>query len=390
MVEGMAERGLRVLLIVNWATHSGGAEVQLLHLARGLAADGHEVTLCCIYRSDLEPRALAGTGIELVELGIQSRARRLLAVFQLAKLARGADIVHCTMWDPSLWGRLAAILARRPAVVADHATDRSVQLASTGESRARWIALHNRLLDRFTFATVACATSQREVLIGEGVDAEKIVHIPNGIPIEQVRAGAAGGPTRGQLGLPADARVAIQIGAFRREKNQLGALEAFEAVRREVPDAQLVFVGDGEMLDEVRSRATEMGADWAHFLGYRPDATAVLAEADLLLQPSWSDAMPMTVIESMALGVPVLASDVGDVRVMLGDAGACVPVGDEEALARECVRMLTDEGLRAKLGTVGRERAQAYDSARMVHRYEALFAAAVAGRPPIPAVAAAG
>jgi glycosyltransferase involved in cell wall biosynthesis len=383
-------RPLKVLLIVNQASHAGGAEVQLLHLARGLAANGHRVTLSCTLGSDLDPEELAGTGIELVELGIASRSRRPGAVPRLARMARRADLVHCTMWDSSLWGRLAAIVARRPVIVADHATDRSVQVAANGRARSEWIDRHNRLLDRFTYATVACASSQRPVLIGEGVSAEKLVHIPNGIPIEETVRKAASGPSRADLGLPEGKPLAIQVGTFRVEKNQIGAVEAFRALRERIPAVQLAFVGQGPTLESVRRRAEEIGAgDAIHFLGYRPDAASVNSLADVFVLPSISDAMPMTVLESMAVGVPVVASDVGDVSSLVGDTGVCVPAGDTEALARECARVLEDDDLRARLGDAARRRAPAFDSAAMVRRYEALFSAAVAGEPPIAAVAAA-
>lgn len=385
------DRPLQLLLLVNRLTPLGGAETQLLHLSRGLASNGHLVTLCCMEASYLAPGALDQPGVSLVELKISSPGRRLLEVPRLARLARRADLVHCTMWDPSLWGRLAAILARRPVIVADHATDRAVQISSRGTGRAAWIGRHNRLLDRFTYATVACASSQREMLIGEGVSPAKIVHIPNGIPVASLRANRGASLGRGDLGLPATGPLVLQVGVFRAEKNQLGALAAFERVRERVPDAHLVFVGDGPMRAEVEAAASARNAGaWAHFLGSREDVGALLAHADLMLLPSTSDAMPMTVLEAMAVGAPVLASDVGDLRQALGAGGILVPPGDGTALARECTRLLLDPDLRRRLGTTAAERAMDFDSSLMVRRYEALFDAARQGSEPIPAVAGAG
>ena len=259
----------RVLLIINWATHSGGAEVQLLHLARGLAARRPRVTLCCIDRSDLEPEDAGRHRDRAGRAGRRDRAaggaRRIP---RSAKLARGADVVQCTMWDPSLWGRLAAILARRPAIVADHATDRSVQVAANGAPRARWIALHNRLprslhlRHRRLRDLAAGGPDRRRRRAGEDRP-----HPQRGAD----RADAGGPPTAGrrraELGLPADAApVAMQIGAFRDEKNQLGALEAFAGGPREVPDAQLVFVGDGPMRERGRTPGDgDRRRDWAAF-----------------------------------------------------------------------------------------------------------------------------
>lgn len=364
-----------------YALRPGGAEKQLMHLAKGLAESGHEVTLCCMDGVHVDVQPLRDAGVEIVSLGAKGRLQRLAALPRLTRLARRSEIVHCTIWDASLWGRIAAILARRPVVVAEHATDRSIHTSANGASRGSWIAAHNRLLDRFTFATVACASGQRPVLESEGVSAAKIVYIPNGLPLDRIAAVAAASPGRAALGIPEAAPAIVQVGVFREEKNQAGALEAVAELRATGSDAQLVFVGDGPTMADVEAKAAELGGDWAHFLGYRDDVPAVLACADLMLQPSAADAMPMTVLEAMSLGVPVVATDVGDVRAMLRDrAGLCVPPGDPSALAAACAELLGDDERRRQMGEAGREIAAESDSKEMVHSYERLFeAAAVPG-----------
>jgi glycosyltransferase involved in cell wall biosynthesis len=381
---------MRLLLIVN-RVPAGGAEAQLVHLAKGLAGHGEDVTLCCIDSCTLKGAALADAGVELVQLGVRTRYGRIASIPRLALMARRADVVHCTMWDPSLWGRIAAILARRPSIVADHATDRSLQMTPSGKSRASWIAIHNRRLDRFTFATVACATEQRPLLTSEGVDPEKIVYIPNGIPVADEVAAAAGSRTRAELGLPEAGPLLLHVGRFNPEKNQRGALDAVRAVREDIPEAQLVFVGDGPMRAEIEAHAAELGAGgWAHFLGFRTDAPALLAHADLMLLPSVADAMPMVILEAMALGVPTVATDLGDVREVLGGAGVCVEPGDTGAFAAATARLLTEPEERARMSAAGRALAPRFDAALMVERYLALFEAALDGRPPIAAVARVG
>ncbi|HKI65828.1 MAG TPA: glycosyltransferase [Solirubrobacterales bacterium] len=366
----------------------GGAEVQLVHLARGLARMGYEVTLCSLEPTPADPGKLADQGIELVSLGATNRYRRLAVLPRLTRLARRADVVHCTMWDASLWGRLAAIAARRPVIVADHAARRSAQVSAKGAPRAKWIALHNRLLDRFTYATVACATCQRPVLEAEGVDPDKTVYIPNGIPVDELLEAAENGPSRRELGIPEQGSVALQVGVFRPEKNQIGSVEAFERVRERVEGAQLAFAGEGETRASVEERAQASG-EGIHFLGPRRDVPGLLALADLMLLPSTADAMPMTVLEAMALGVPVIASDVGDTREALTDeAGISVPAGDLEALTDAWLRVLTDDELRARLGAAGARRARQFDASVMARRYSALFEAACSGDAPQAAVSA--
>lgn len=369
----------KVLMVVN-ALLPGGAETQLMHLAEGLAKAGHQITICCMNKAFVPTESLRAAGVEIVEIGASHKIQRLLAVPKLARLARRFEVVHCTIWDASLWGRIAAILARRPVVVADHSTDRSIHTSSKGASRESWVALHNRLLDPFTYATVACAASQRPVLLSEGVSANKIVYIPNGLPIAEMRSTAAHAPGREAVGLPAGAPVVMQVGVFREEKNQVGALEALAGVRAAGLDAHLVFIGDGPTKDAVEQRAEALGAgEWAHFLGRRSDVPALLPLADVLVQPSLADAMPLTVMEAMAIGVPVVASEVGDVPSMLEDrAGLLVPPGDQAALEAALTGLLTDPARRAELGAAGEEIAAGQDSATMVRSYEDLFDSAVA------------
>lgn len=361
----------RLLLVINRFAVDGGAENQLEQLAGGLARSGHDVTVCCINRADRDLNLLEAQGVEVCSLHAESRLRRIAAILPLVRLARKAEVVQCTMWDASLWGRIAAILARRPVIVADHAADRSVQVSVRGEPRGRWIALHNRLLDRFTYATVSCATSQAALLASEGVAPSGIVHIPNGIPVAETAA--ATGSTREDLGIPSGALVVMHVGVFRPEKNQMGTLKAMAAVWRRVDDLHLVFVGDGPLRPAVEEEAQDLNLDWVHFLGFRSDVPALLHLADLMLLPSRSEAMPMTVLEAMAVGVPIVASDVGDVRQTLGGGGICVGASDSRALEEAAEKLLLDGKLRAEMGQIAQRNARSFDSAIMIERYSELF-----------------
>lgn len=367
------ENPRRLLLVIQGFTAYGGAEHQLEHLARGLGRLGHDVTICSIDPVTRDVRSLEAEGVKVRTLGTEGRLQRFAAILPLVRLARKADVVHCTMWDASLWGRIAGVLARRPVIVADHATDRSVQVSADGSPRGSWIATHNRLLDRFTFATVTCATSQAALLTSEGVAPDKIVHIPNGVPIAEIEVARDEDPTRRQLGVPATAKLVLHVAVFRPEKNQAGTLEALARWRRRDGDFHLVFAGDGPTRSAVERRADDLDADWVHFLGFRDDVPALLRLADIMVLPSLSDAMPMTVLEAMAVGVPVIASDVGDVRRTLAGGGICVPAGDSRAFELACERVLADEALRAEMGRIARQNARQFDSRVMAARYSELF-----------------
>src|SRR5215469_1706151 len=149
----MQGRPRQILLVTNWVGW-GGAETQLDYLAIGLAEAGYGVRLLAICSLLRDIAHLEAAGVEVRALDAVSRRAKERAFPSIVRAARWADLVHCTGWDATLWGRMAAILARRPVLITEHTPGRALQVTSGGRSRARAIALHNRLLDPFTYATI--------------------------------------------------------------------------------------------------------------------------------------------------------------------------------------------------------------------------------------------
>jgi glycosyltransferase involved in cell wall biosynthesis len=367
----------RLLLVVN-NVEPGGAERHAMHLAEGLSRRGHDVVLLALGHVRTDVEALQAAGVRVSALGAVGPRARLAALPALTRMARAADLVHCTNWDPSLYGRLAALLARRPVVVTDHTVDRSITVSRRGSPRGRWIAAHHRLLGRLTAATVHPALSQESVLAGEGVPRERLVHIGNGVPVESIRTAAASALRRSDLGIPDQAEVVIHVANFRPEKNHEQTLATVAALRQRGRDVRALFVGSGPRQEAVHAQAAQLGADWAVFLGERSDVPALLALADVLVLPSRTETMPLVVLEAMALGVPVVAYDVGDVpRVLQQGGGLCVPQLDGGAFTEACLRVLDDRPLRDRLAQQGRAASAGFDAERMVERYEEVFDAAL-------------
>lgn len=361
-----------------------GAETQVKHLARGLAREGDEVTVACLRDAKTDIEAMRRDGVTVVELRANDRWTRPLALPKLARLARRADVVNAHTWDATLYGRLAALVSRRPVVVTEHSGSRDFQVARGGGKRGHWIALHNRLLDPFTYAVAAVARLQIPMLTSEGVSPEKIVFVPNGVPIDALRAASDGGPTRQELGIPRDATVVMQIGRLAPRKNQRATLDLVARLRTDLGDVRAVFVGEGSAhnRERIEGQAQEMGAHWAHFLGGRSDIPSILALADLVVLPSLREAMPMALLEAMAVGVPQVATDVGDVGYVLRTTGAgiSVPVDDAEAFFDVVHQVLTDDALYGRLAENARA-SRHFDAETMTRRYSCLFDAAIAGEP---------
>jgi len=115
----------KILMVVHYLARAG-MEQQCMHLARELARRGDRVTVACRQvRVDLAPLTDAGVGV--VDFADRGPRASLRTLPRLARMARASDLVHCTGWDASLWGRLAAGLARRPVVVTEHTPGRETQ-----------------------------------------------------------------------------------------------------------------------------------------------------------------------------------------------------------------------------------------------------------------------
>lgn len=387
----MTARPRRILLVTNllgWA----GAEKQLEHLASGLARNGHTVVLLAIGGRYVDVGPLETEGVEVVALGAGSRRAKLRAVATIARYARRAEVVHCTGWDATLWGRLGALLARRPVAITEHTPGREAQVESAeGNSGTRTIALHNRLLDRFTYATIVVGTWQRKLLVDEGVRAESIVHIPNGVPVEQLRRQAEAGPDRAGLGIPDDALAIVQVARFAAQKHQRVTLRVVKALRERLGDVRVLFVGGGGEEAAVKREAAEMGAGWAGFLGFREDVAALLRAADLSVLPSTAEGLPMSLLETVAVGTPIVATDVGDVRWLLETTGAgiCVAPEDEQAFLDACAAVLGDREARTAMEAAALRAGGELDASRMVERYEQVLEAAIE-RAPLPVEPAGG
>ena len=199
------------------------------------------------------------------------------------------------------------------------------------------------------------------------------MHIPNAVPVATLRRRAQAGPTRESLGIPAGSFVVIHIARFFSQKGQMTTLRAVAHLREEESgDVRAIFVGKGPEEDLVRQEATRIGADWAMFLGGRSDVPGLLELADLCVLPSTGEGLPMSLIEALAIGTPIVATDVGDVRWLVETTGSgiCVPSGDEHAFTEACRRLLTDPALRGRLSEAAAKAAPDFDASKMTHAYE--------------------
>ena len=185
---------------------------------------------------------------------------------------------------------------------------------------------------------------RRTIVSFYGLKEEKVPMIYNGVDLGKCRP-----KTNYALSQPA---VLLHVGRFNDQKNHKGLLEAFALVLKTRPDCCLKLIGDGDLL-ETKAYARTLGIwERVSFLGNQTNVYPFLQEADLFLLPSKFEGMPMTIIEAMGTGVPVVAAAVGGVPDMLehGRSGMLVSCKPED-VAQAVLQLLSQEDLRSTLGT---------------------------------------
>lgn len=344
-----------------------GGEVVALHLARAARARGDDVSFISPGPGPFVDLASAeGFEIELVPL---RRSFQLGAATRLARVLRRrrADILHTHVQAAAgAPGRLAARLAGTRVVAHLHIEN---HFRPRGARRAVLRALDNATA-RLCARAIAVSEATREAFVRQGWPARLIEVVYNGV---EVADGAANGSLRRTLRIPEDAPVVAEIARLCDVKGQRELIAALA----HVPDARLVLIGadletGGAFQAQLEQDAERLGVrDRVVFAGHRPDAKDLLSDVDVFALPSWTEGLPITVLEAMARGRPVVATPVGGTPEVVadGETGLLVPPHDPEALAEALRRLLADPDLRRRMGETGRSRVEErFSSDAMVAR----------------------
>jgi glycosyltransferase involved in cell wall biosynthesis len=179
----------------------------------------------------------------------------------------------------------------------------------------------------------------------------------------------------------------MAVGRFAPVKNYAGMLHAVARAAAAAPRLRLAILGAGPLEEETRALAARLGlADRVLFLGFRRDVAECLLAADLFVNSSDTEALPVSLLEAMAAALPTAAPRIGGIPDALGEppAGIVVPAGDMAALGDALARLTTDDALRATLAARARERARDFSLETFAARYEALYRELATTRPPTP------
>jgi glycosyltransferase involved in cell wall biosynthesis len=358
---------VRIIQLVIGGEIAGG-QLVALQLARGARDRGDLVSFVSPAHGPFAARAREeGFAVDFVDLG---RTYRIDGVLRLARLLRRerADVLHThTLAAANALARIAGRLARVPVVSHLHIANHF-----RPATRALLANLDNATA-RFAAALVAVSEDTRRAYEDQGYP-RRIRVVYNGVNATTADANGL----REELSIPADVPLVAEVGRLCDVKGQRELIDAIALL----PGARAVLVGadlelGGAYERALRDHADQLGVtDRVVFAGYRDDAARVVAAADVLALPSWTEGLPLVVLEAMALGRPVVATAVGGTPELVadGETGLLVPPRDVAALTAALKRVLDDEALRRRLGEAGRRRvAERFSSEAMTRDVLAVY-----------------
>lgn len=380
-------RVLRVIARLNM----GGPAIHVSNLAAGLETRGYHTTLVAgsLARGEDSMSFVAERlGVSVVSVPDIQREVSLLhdarSVGRLAELIRSErpHILHTHTAKAGAIARAASLLmgnARPPLVL--HTFHGHVLKGYFDPRRTALFRQVERTLARASDVLVAVSPEVRNELVELGVaPQEKFVVIRLGIPLaERLGDPTADEDYRHLYGIPPDAFVVGWVGRMTGVKDTGAVLEIVRAAREQGVDAVLCMVGDGPDRERLEQLAHELGiARSCYFVGYQEDVAGYYRLFDAFVLPSVNEGTPVSAIESLASGTPVVANRVGGVPDVIRDGvdGFLVEQGDVEGAAAKLATLAEDPELRAKLGQAGRTRVlERYAVSRLVDDVDRLYRA---------------
>lgn len=379
---------MRVLYVID-SLIGGGAEWSLAHMAPAYADAGIDLHVAFLKSrwEVAEPLLVAGATLHPTALD-RSRPQQLVELVRLIRRLR-PDVVHTTLWEADVLGRVAAAITRTPSVTTLANSNYSpAQLENPAVRRSKL-----RAAQFVDVATARLATRFHAVSMAVADDMAARLHRPRDrfVVVPRTRRRAALGESstgrrlavRQELGLTADRPVVLGIARHEHQKGLDVLIDAAARLRPSFADLRVLIAGrEGRETAALRAGIDRAGVgDIVTLLGVRSDVADLIVAADVVAVPSRVEGLPGAVLEAMALDRPVVASDIPMVREAIGSHAAhLVPVGDADALAAGIATVLSDPSAFDDVVVAARRRFDArYTPEAVVAGLRAIYDSAIAG-----------
>lgn len=349
---------MRILHVIT-SLRTGGAEKLMVDLLPRLKAKDLDVDLLLFDGTDTPfRREVEAAGIKVFDLGIGGSVYSPLRLIRLLPFMRKYDVVHTHNTAPQMFAALCRIVSKTKLVTTEHNT-------SNRRRAWKWYAS----IDRWMYGKyrkVICISKKAEDNLRSFIQDQstKILTINNGVDVDKY-AGAKPSPELEQLA--PGSRKLIMVAGFRPQKDQDTLIRALSLL----PDKfHLFLVGDGVRRPELEALTKELSLESrVHFLGLRTDVAELLHAADYVVMSSHFEGLSLSSVEGMAVGRPMLASDVDGLREVVGGAGILFPHGDSKALATEIISLEASPERYNTFAAACFKNARRYDISVMAEQY---------------------
>ena len=368
-LQPLEDRGPLRIMFALTSMPVGGAETLLMNLTQKFNRDRILPEICCLK----EPGEL-GEKIKK-DLPVHCNFIRskydVTVAWKLARLFKQRRIdglVTVGAGDKMFWGRIAAKIAKVPVI--------ACALHSTGWPDG--VGRLNRLLTPMTDAFIAVAKDHKRFLVEhERFPEDRIHFIPNGVDTERFQDVSAFHDVRAEFGIPAAAPVVGLVAALRPEKNLTLFLDMAKQVSQHIPESHFLLVGDGPERTKLEQHAKAIGVEKnVHFCGTRSDIPSILSAMNVFALTSHNEANPVSILEAMSTGLPIVATNVGSIHESVAHekTGFLVTPGCCDELAGRVLNFLQNPVKAKAFGDRGRKVVQeSWSLAAMVEGYEDLL-----------------
>lgn len=331
----------------------GGAERMLVEVLPRLKGERFEPHVCCLQKRGQLADLIEDRGIRVHTLGIRNLldAHRLWRLWHLFGTL-GVRILHAHLFVTEAVTLPVARMVGIPVVIA------------TKHNEGSWMRPRHSVLERWlarqTRAFTATSEAVRRAAVGRGIPAKSIeVIYPSSVSARAPEPGADPESAKEWLGVPPSAPLVGVVGRFHPVKGHEVMLDAAASLSRSFPDLFFLFAGRGPQEDRIRRKARALGLLERLTIDFDPEGIERFLEAvDIFVMPSLSEGFPLTLLEAMRRGKPIVASAVGGIpeAVVDGQSGLLVPPGQPDRLAEAIGRLLEDPAAAGRLGRNARNR----------------------------------
>ena len=354
-----------------------GAQRQLLELVKGLDKDRFKPIILPLHSvGALVAEFRRVPGIRVISLERNGKYDFIypIRVFRLLHRMK-VDVVQPFLTPATFFGLLPALLCRVPVKIV---TERLGPHRTGAGLGYRLYLKAEDVLSRFADWVIPNSEAGRKYLIQRGIDPSRIIVIYNGINLSRLSANKEGvEQVKQKLGVPLEGKVVGVMARLFPQKDHVTFLRAAAIINQTVPDTRFALVGDGPLRSYLENLSQELGlASKTVFFGEQQDVGTYLSTFDVAVLTSEAEGCSNSLLEAMALGKPVVATDVGGNRELVhhGETGLLVPFGNDEAVAGAILSLIRDSEAARAMGRRARENvAGQFSLEKMVQEYQSLY-----------------